>query len=162
MLYYSQNEITRTFIIKNQVIFIFKTITQNIHVLYTKLRSAVVFSATDFHDNPPHVMGFHYIACSATENTPYHGGDWKTTTTIYNGKCKKKNMLCPLYLVAFSFIGGGNRRPEETTCLLYTFTLSWRTDKMRRCSWNVVYAMLQVTILKTKQKHTKHISIYKK
>jgi len=37
-----------------------KTITQNIHVLCTKPWSAVVFSAMDFHDNPPHVVGSHY------------------------------------------------------------------------------------------------------
>ena len=129
------------------------------HVLCTKPWSAVVFSATDFHDNPPRVVGSHYVACSATENAPYHAGDWKNTTTMYHGKCKKKNMLCPLYLVAVSFIGWGNRRPEETICLLYTFTLSWRTDNMRRCSWIVVYAG---DYSKDETNNTKHISIYKK
>jgi hypothetical protein len=31
-----------------------------------------VFSATDFHDNPPHIVVSHYIACSTTKNTLFH------------------------------------------------------------------------------------------
>jgi len=76
-----------------------KTITQNIRVLCTKPWSAVVFSAMDFNENPPHVVGSHYITFSATENTQYHAGGWKNTPTIYSEKCKK-NTLYPLYIIS--------------------------------------------------------------
>ena len=46
-------------------------------MLCTNSWSAVVFSATDFHDNPPHNVVSHYIACSTTENTLYHVGNVK-------------------------------------------------------------------------------------
>jgi hypothetical protein len=119
------------------------------HVLCTKPWSAVVFSATDFHDNPPRVVGSHYVACSATENAPYHAGDWKNTTTIYSGKCKKKKTCCALCISWRSVLlveETGDPKKPFVYCILLRF-------HGELTIWGDVPELLymQVTILKTKQ-----------
>ena len=111
VLYYSQNEVTRTFNIKSSNIYFLK----RLHKLNVCTWSAVVFSAMDFHNNPPHIVGSHYIACSATENTLYHAGDWKNTPTICSEKswemqktrcslCSKKHLWKFIYSISENLV----------------------------------------------------------